>query len=265
MKCIKITIVLVVIGAQGFCQFEDFSEEQKLVEFEKQKETLTERLNELTRDTSPELRAIGDEMYAYNRGRSENLALSEKAMSPDGDITLQIYPVSGLKLDDRTFPMFDELLRYSTDSEIRSKVIWRFRKEYLSGKFQMPKATQAYLGELMESEVESERYGSNLYTAASMLLQDIESGEYEWHFQAEASNPPAMLGSNGDVGERDRIAIKPEPGRTENTLPEEIDPDESRREPIDQWKIILVLVLFVIGLSFLIVKRNSKNSKSPRK
>jgi hypothetical protein len=244
MKCTEIFLLSTLLLSCGFSRYDGLSEQEKLALFEEQKKTVSQRLDQLTKNIPPELQALGDEIYAYNRGRSESLHLTKEAMSPGAPIIHQIYPVSGLKLDTRTIGLFETLLRFSDDPEIRGKIIWRFRKDYLDGKFKVPNEMRSYLKELVEAEIESERYGSNIHTAASILLEHIATGEFESRVQASHSVETEASESKVADGDQSLEIVQTQISDSVEKTALSADAAESPGNPSRIWP-------WMIGVAFL--------------
>jgi glutathione peroxidase-family protein len=244
--------VLIVLLTCSCCYgLAGLTDEEKYEAFRQSWPDIEKQAKEITDQIPEDQKAVGHAVFKFNNKESTSLELIKKAMSPESEQRLQIAPVNRIKINERTYPLFQNLLKKSEDSWIRTKIIWRFRKDYMTGEFRIPEEMRAYLRELVEAENEADRYGSKIHFAATSLLENIDSGNYEAQYLED---------ENTEVVEKQAIETSEKFTQTESATkaPAKVitseNIEESDKETLSGW-FWLFGILIGLGGFWLLLRR----------
>jgi hypothetical protein len=210
--------------------------------------------------TPPEESKFIHDINTYNSGRNSDLAFALEAMQPDVDFTpvegfstwdRQQYLVMELKIDERTEPLFERILREGEDHWIRNKIIFRFRAAVMGKGFEPSQSLLDLLGQFAEDP------GHDLWWAASETLKDMEKALSKKRSKV-FRNPFAKTNPTATP----TVAFpseSPKPETNEAEKPEAATPSAASSDetdnPLSTWWLWLIAVGCVVGICGWAIRR----------
>lgn len=247
-------ILLFALLSVWLCASEnDLTDQEKLEAFEARKETVEQRLIDHSRTVPEEKKALIGEVLAYNSGQISELILVPEIMSPNSDPLNQLYPIKSLRVDSRTLPIFETLLRESDDSTIRAKIVWRIRDEALSGGLSMSDE----MSSLLEAFLQDDTIDSDIRRASELTLRQVSEMEANGELVAQNHNPVVELGVEISAIPPAAVETTEEAEVKEPTKVKPVEAAEETHEESSQWWLWLIGALVVLGGAVLVVRRKN--------
>ncbi|MBC2603307.1 hypothetical protein [Puniceicoccus vermicola] len=244
----------------------ELTDQEKREAFEGRKEAIERRLVDHWKTVPEEKKALINEVLAYNSGRTNELTLVTELMSPDSDPIDQLYPIQSLRIDSRTMPMFETLLRDSSNDTIKTKIIWRVRSEVLSGNLIVRDETSS----LLESFLADETVDPDIRRASEITLRQVR--EMETNGELAIQNLDADVGRVVEIPVTSSESIEGVKDIEEGASPEPVieesvaivDPEESQHEAVEvveesspAWPWIVGALILLTALGLVLFRKKS--------
>lgn len=254
----------VAIGLMMLCINEGLlAEETGLGRFNEGEREIIRRMLEVSESRPEESRLRVRQIRDYNAGRTQELDLVEKVLIPNSGFTSQLFPIRMLRLDDRTTPLFIDLLEYDGDPRIRAAVVARYRIEARRNR-KIPREVvnllEGYVGDVYENPHLQNMSRLTLVDISPTQIVDFPEESVE-NQSAPSSPPPVDIPPDGidahepggPVRETEEAAgdSKSVPGQKPHS-------DNAQRA----WLFVL-LALLVVSLIIALYRFRKKTDSSP--
>lgn len=258
IRCLLFTLLMAPVEGMS----EELTDAEKSAAFEARKPEAIKRLKDIYESTPPEVKALLQEIRAYNSGRSNELDLVRELMSPDADPLEQPFIIKELRFDETTIPMFETLLRESSDDRVKSKVVWRLRKEVLSEGYILNDEVKSLLKDYSQREI---IYGG-LRRASKITLEQAEEAEKKAGDQKSLQTLVTLPLDSQVDSEVQSVSVneaKSEPNsltsvdKESEEAPAKFESTEEAIEQSSNWWLWIIGALVVIGGLGLVLRRKS--------
>lgn len=226
-------------------------------------------------ETPPERKALRKAIKDYNYGRRDDLAFALEAMQPDADLTKkegfstsdQHYLIAELKIDERTEPLFERILREGENDWIRNKIIWRIDYAVSEDRFTPSDSLIALLEGFAVLSDENIKNYTRVGSASTSALKEIRKqqarktsllGRIKSLFKdkndASATNESHTEPVNTFVSDTEKPATNGTEETEEAATPSAASSEETDN-PLSTWWLWLIAVGCVVGICGWAIRR----------
>ncbi len=224
----------------------------------------------------PEKSKFMDIVDDFNRGFSNDLAFAEEAMQPDIVFTEEekftaydklFHLVIRLKIDERTEPLFERILREGENDWIRNKIIWRIDYAVSEDRFTPSDSLIALLEGFAVLSDENIKNYTRVGSASTSALKEIRKqqarktsllGRIKSLFKdkndASATNESHTEPVNTFVSDTEKPATNGTEETEEAATPSAASSDETDN-PLSTWWLWLIAVGCVVGICGWAIRR----------